>query len=450
MSLNENFLGFISRNELDLRNQTIVVGVSCGVDSLCLLNILEKYEKEMGFKIVVCHVNHKRREQSDIEEDYITAYCMKKHPLYVLHFEKSDEHIASFQEMARNKRLDFFKDTLKKVNGKYLFLAHHLNDDMETTFMHLLRGSSLESIAGIKEITNTKDMIIARPFLKILKKEIYEYAVDNSILFFEDCTNSTDDYTRNRVRHNLIPVLFEENPSFNENYLSFKEKMIYSSNLMKEKRDSIINEIFSFENDKVSFELDKYLLIDEVMKKEVLFEVLKKYSFSNSNINEINKIINTEKPQLIVNYKQICIIKEYNKIIILNELYEKKNLEIVINDIGIYHINDKYDLEIDYLDDEKKSKNTISNIDIIWYNSNKFPFSVRNRKDGDKILLSTGHKKVKDLLIDEHVSLVDRDETFLLLDKDNNIISVLGIKKSSILTKELENDLQIKLIRREK
>lgn len=448
MDLRNEVSNFMERNGIDLKNQTIVIGVSCGVDSMCLLHILEENKEKYGYNIVIAHVNHKKRNQSEEEEEFIKSYCTAhKLPIYVLHFEKEDLKKASFQENARNKRLDFFNSVCKEVKARYLALAHHLNDDIETMIFHLLRQSSLSGLGGINEVGRYKDMIIIRPFLRVLKDELYQYASNNEIKYYTDKTNSEDDYSRNRIRHYIVSQFFKENPSFDVSYLSFKEKILYASKLMDKKRDEIIKKLFIISDSDASFKISDFLNLDLVMQKEVLFEVLKKYQLSSNNINEIIKYISSSKPSLIINYCNLCFIKEYDKMTIAYQEYKHESILIKIDSIGRYYLNDEYDLEISELSkDDKKSQNTISNINLIWYNSNKFPFIIRNRIDGDKLLLPSGTKKIKDLLIDEHISLKKRDNVLLLIDKDNNIISVLGLKKSQILTNSKENDLKIELI----
>lgn len=451
MRVLEEFYNFLERNNIDLYQETVVCGVSCGVDSIVLLDVLESASEKIGFKIVVGHVNHKKRAQSEIEEEFIRAYCKGKHDIEVLALvDENEVGEANFQKKARDKRLDFFKDVVNKYNGKYLFLAHHLNDDMETTFLRISRKASLKSISGIKELNIFDSMTILRPFMRLLKDEIYEYAREHSLKYFEDSSNSEDDYARNRYRHHVIPEFFRENENFGDAYLMFKERLQYASDLVDQKRDEFISKYISFKNNSFEFLVDYFDKIDMFMRKEVLFELLKNHQLGYTNIDEIIKLIYSKKANLIVNYKNICIIKEYNKIIISNDLYNKCEVDIRIDKLGRYKLNDIYDLEISLLDEEdKKTKNIVGNIDLIWYNIDKLPFFVRNRRDGDKIKLSSGSKKVKDLLIDNRVSLKDRDNALILLDKDEEIISVLGIKKSFVLKDCGDNNIKIKLIRRE-
>ncbi len=452
---------YLNRNKLDLAGEKVIIGVSCGLDSSVLLDILSKKSEELRFEIIVCHVNHKRRAQSENEEEYIRSYCDGKYKFYCLHLEYNDvidkENVKNFQEYARIKRIEFFKNVAKEEKCKYLFLAHHLNDDIETSFMHLLRGGSLKSIAGIDEVREQDGIIFLRPLLNVLKDDLYEYAKENNVKYFEDSTNFEDDYTRNRVRHNIVNELFKENPSFNQNFLSFKKNLNYATNLLYEKRDNIIKDIVLITNE-IEIDYVKFMKLDDFMKREVLFEVLKKYDFSKVNILEIIKIISSAKPSLIVNYKTISIRKYRTKIIITDEIYKKQDIDIRINGIGKYIINDKMIITVSQItkDDrnrlksELKIKNNlneifISNINLIWYNTNMLPLQIRSRKDGDTILLDNGHKKVKDLLIDEHIDVALKDDYLIMLDNQDDIISVLGLKKGIKIRKMGLDNCDIKI-----
>ena len=433
----------------ELQGTSVVVGVSCGLDSTVLLDLLEKSSEKYGFSVIVAHVNHKRRAESEDEEAYIRSYCENKHTLYVKEMEYESELVPSFQEYARIKRLDFFFEVMDKENAKFLFLAHHLNDDIETSLMHFIRGGNLDSISGLKLETCIKDKIILRPLINVLKDDLYSYAKENNIKFFEDKSNFTNDYTRNRIRHNIVSAIFEENPSFGDNFLSYKEKLNYANKIICEKRDNYIKNYFEIAKSFIKFDSDSFKLVDSVLQDEILFEVLKKYQFSKNNIQEIKKIIFSTRKNLVINYKDICIIKENNNIKFLKELYQKKEYSIKIDKIGKYKINDDIEIELEKVDNISRDYDfCISNVDIIWYNTNMFPFVIRTRLPGDSILLASGHKKIKDLLIDEHISPLDKDKALILLDKNDSIIAVLGIKKSHILSQSKDNNLLIKINRR--
>ena len=441
---------FLHRNNIDLTNQTITIGISTGVDSTVLLHSLLLLKDELNLNIILCHINHKKRKQSEVEEQYIKDFS-KNHNLCleVLHLQLQELENKNFQSEARIKRLSFFNEVMDKYNSKYLFLAHHLNDDIETSLMHIIRGSNIKGYSGIDEVViNKKNKYILRPFLTVLKEDIIKYCNENNIKYFEDESNSSDVYTRNRVRHNIIPLLFEENKSFDKQFKEFKETLQYSYNLLIDKRDEVIKQLTTVKNDQIIIDVDKFNEVDEFLKTEVLFEILKKYEFSKTNIKEIIKLIESNKPNLTINYKNINFSKQYNRVIISNnkELNNKQFTNITIDHLGEYDINEKYYLEVlPYSEDDyKKNKNIVTNLDIVWYNSIMFPISLRNRKEGDKIKISSGTKKVKDLLIDEKIPLNQRDN-LLLLEKDNEIINIFGVKKSKTLLESKNNNILIVL-----
>ena len=163
-------------------------------------------------------------------------------------------------------------------------------------------------------------------------------------------------------------------------------------------------------------------------------------------------MMETSKANLITNYKNLSFCKQYNRVIIsdFNEINDKNEVNIKIDHIGTYEINDKYYLEIIPFTEEdyKKNQNCLINLNVIWYNSMMFPFFLRNRKSGDRIKVNNGTKKIKDLLIDEKIPTSQRD-SLLLLEKDNEIINIFGIKKSTTLLQSKNNNILITLREKE-
>ena len=441
---------FIKRNNLSLKSQTVCIGISTGVDSTVLLHLLLSLKDELDLNIILCHVNHKKRAQSEIEEQYIIDFSKNNNlQLELLHLQLEEIENENFQSAARMKRLVFFNDVMNKYNSKYLFLAHHLNDDIETSLMHIIRGSNIKGYYGMEEVVVNKDnKYILRPLLNVLKKDIIEYSNKNNIKYFEDESNNSDDYTRNRIRHNIIPIIFEENPSFINQFKEFKEAMKYSHDLISKKRDEIIKDLLLKENNRMVIDITKFNDLDMFMKTEVTFEILKQYELSKANIKEIIKLIDSKKPNITIHYKNINFCKQYNRVIISNEFVQndQEKVNIMIDHIGEYEINDKLILDVRPFSEEdyKKSKNMLINLDVIWYNSMMFPIFLRNRKEGDKIKINFGTKKVKDLLIDEKIPL-DKRDSLLLLEKNNEIINIFGVKKSKTLLDSKNNNILITL-----
>lgn len=177
-----------------------VVAVSGGVDSMVLLHLLRKSLPQA--QLSVAHFNHKTRNgASDSDEAFVKAWCDKEQLPFFLGV-RLGEKIS--EEALRVERQTFLRKVASDTNSRYVLLAHHQDDQIETLFMRLLRGTSLKGLTGIKE----KNGIFLRPLLDVRKKQILKYAAKHGIDFRVDESNSTSTYFRNRVRHELLPVFF--------------------------------------------------------------------------------------------------------------------------------------------------------------------------------------------------------------------------------------------------
>lgn len=423
----------------------IIIGVSAGPDSMCLLHLLENKTD----KIVVCHINHKIRKESDEEESYLEEYC-KKHNLI---FEKCTikeytEH--NFENEARKKRYIFYEEILQKYHSKYLFLAHHGDDLIETVLMKIVRGSNLEGYTGIKEINHKADYDIIRPLIEFTKEDILEYNKKHHIKYFLDYTNNCNDYTRNRYRNTFLPLLKEEDKNVHKKFLRYSKILNeydeYIKYLVKEK----INKIYI---DKIIY-LDELKKIDSFLLKNTIYYIINdiygnKANIINENlINNILSIINNKKPNQVLNLpKNKKLVKEYNKIYFKENENNKEKYNIIFED----------KLKINNLIFTKVEKEENDSNYICRLNSNNInlPLTFRNRKEGDTIVLkgSNDHKKIKEIFIENKVPKERRDTYPILVDNNDNIIWLPGLKKSIFCIKKDENiqnyDIIIKASERE-
>ena len=168
-------------DDINFDNNPVVVGVSSGPDSMCLLNLLEQKTN----KLVVCHINHNVRKESTTEEEYLKDYC-QKHNLIFESMKITEYKETNFENEARKKRYNFYEEILSKYHSTKLFLAHHGDDQIETVLMKIVRGSNLEGYAGIKEISKVKNYQIIRPLLKVTKEDIINYNKSHNITYFID------------------------------------------------------------------------------------------------------------------------------------------------------------------------------------------------------------------------------------------------------------------------
>ena len=232
----------IKKYRLICPGDKIVVGVSGGPDSMCLLEILTKINPKScqngtsplaTFDFVVAHVNHMIREEAKEDEEYVKNYCMKNDIQFYgksIDVQKiANTNKISTEEAGRNARYEFFDEVLQKIKGNKIAIAHNKNDKVETMIMNELRGCGLQGLKGIEPI---RDKYI-RPLIECERKEIEEYCRDNDIEPRIDKTNFENVYTRNKIRNIIIPYIEQE---FNPNFI---ETMNRLSNLVTEQEEYI-------------------------------------------------------------------------------------------------------------------------------------------------------------------------------------------------------------------
>ena len=408
-----------------------VIGVSAGPDSMCLLDLLQKKTT----KIVVCHINHNVRKESVEEEKYITKYCQDKNII----LEKTtinNYQENNFENEARKKRYMFYEEILKKYNSKTLLLAHHGDDLIETILMKISRGSNLEGYAGIKEISNVKNYQIIRPLLKYTKEDIINYNKSNNIKYYNDSSNQSTNYTRNRYRLNILPLLKKEDKNIHKKYLKYSKTLIEYDDYIKREVKRNINNVYK---DNI-INIDNLNKLDTFLIKNILYNIMnniyqnKNNIITDRHIQNIISLLNNTKPNIKIdlpNNKEI--VKEYNKLIIKDKTSDIKNYKI--------EFNDKIEIEnliiekIESEDDDSNSVCRLNSKDIT------LPLYIRNREDGDYIILkgSNNRKKIKEIFIEKKLPLKKRNNYPLLVDSNNNIIWIPNIKKSKFCNKKSEN-----------
>lgn len=398
----------------------VVLACSYGPDSMALLDILIK----LNFDVVVAHVNHKLRKESDKECEDLAKYCKERNII----FETTtiDEYPKGNTEAyARTFRYNYFKEIMARYNAIYLFTAHHGDDLIETVLMRISRGASLSGYAGFRLITEQENYKIARPLIYLTKEEILNYNKENNIPYAIDETNNTDDYTRNKYRHKILPLLKEINPKIHNKFIKFSNNITECSDYI----DRTVNEVFKNIYVDNHIDLNNFYLLDNYIQKKLLEKIL-----LNIYKNEINKIseihvnlildlIYSPKVNSIINLPgNIKVAKFYNMLIFdykenINEYDYKMENETIING-GIIKFIDECDiLKSNYVLRLNKK-------DVKW------PLHVRSRKVGDKIALKNGTKKVGEILSEAKIMKSERDIYPIVCDDADNILWIPGVKKS--------------------
>ena len=405
------------------KNDIVVVACSGGPDSMCLLSLVNEIKNELNLKIIVAHVNHKLRVESEEEKEMVENYSKENNLIFeLLEINKYTNNKFS-EDDARKRRYDFFNELIKKYNAKILLTAHHGDDLIETILMRLTRGSNLSGYIGIKMINKNDEYKILRPLLSTTKDNILDYLNKNNIPYRIDKTNEELEHTRNKYRHYILPFLKKENKKVHEKYLKFSKELIEYDNFVN---TYIRNNNFIVDNsiiiNKIKGESDFIkrkaleLLIKEIQKDDI-------FDISDEQMKNLMKLytLDNKKIDLNNNYQGI---NSYGKILILKKNSEILNKVLIDKDMKL---SDYYF----YYNDETKKDNTNS---CILLNSNeiKLPLYIRSFDNGDRIVVKNlnGSKKVSDIFIDNKVPKHKRSTYPILVDANNTILWVPNLKKS--------------------
>ena len=393
-------------------------------------------------KIIVAHINHNVRKQSNTEELFLSNYCKDNNITFEC-MKITEYKENNFENEARKKRYKFYKEILTKYNSSYLFLAHHADDLMETIIMKITRGSNINGYAGIKKISYQDNYYIVRPFLDYTKQDILEYIKKYNITYYDDYTNNDITYTRNRIRHNIIPLLKKEDINIHKKFIKYSNTLNEYNDYINYEIDNIIKDIY-INN---TLYLDKFNIMHPFIKKNILYHILNNIYNNKENIvkdihiKNILNLINNPKPNITINMpNNIYVTKEYN-ILIFSNKYNIENYNIKFDKKA--SINN---FIIEQIEDTQLNGN-----DICRLNSNEIslPLYIRNKKDGDYIELLglNKKKKIKEIFIECKIPIRQRNNYPVLVDSKNNILWLPNLKKSKFNKKINEKyDIILKYI----
>ena len=413
-------------NNLLKENDVVVVACSGGPDSMFLLHAINLLKEKKNIKIVCAHVNHGLRKESVDEAKFVENYCVINNIIFEYMIIDSYSKNKFSEEEGRSKRYDFFELLIKKYNAKYLMTAHHGDDLIETVMMRIVRGSNLKGYAGISKISHNKEYSIVRPLLNLSKKEILEYLDTNKIKYVIDESNNNEKYTRNRYRKHLLPFLKKEDHNVHLKFLKYSTELERANMFINSVVKSKLKDIYVENYIVINKLLEEETYIQEKIIEYVIENIQKKYIFNinDKQLKNIIELINSNKNSFINLADGFIARKSYNK------LYIEKNKEVRTynlkfdNDIKIL---DKYIFKL--IQDSNEKSNF-----LIRLNSNevKLPLIIRTKQNGDRIKVKNlfGTKKVKDIFINHKIDLEKREEYPIVVDSNNNVLWIPGIKKS--------------------
>ena len=447
-NLRQSFLADFGKYCSDKR---VLVAVSTGVDSMVLLNLLISLPPRIRPIIEVAYVDHRLRLESIEETKYIKDFCENQNlELHCLEWKTEDHPKTGIEAAARKVRYNFFAETMKKTGINTLLTAHHADDQAETFLMKLIRGGDLQQLQGIRIVRRFAEGRLIRLLLNYSKTEIREYAQKNNLIYFEDVTNNSNDYLRNRIRHLIVPKMKAENSKFLEHIQSYEQQL---SILLQATGEQVDTYLANMQVGEDTFSIDTWSSLSKSWQSLVIKKLLERYSkkLDEKTLEQVENLLsNRKKPQGFVDLgTNGFLIKRYKLFYFANK----------------YHVEDentiKYELELNKwitLSKEEKigvffnKRPPILKTDQVFYFSNPklLPLIVRHRNQGDRIHTKVGTQKLKKILINDKVPQEAREKVWVITTREDLILWVPNVRKSDLSESQVNDKMQYMIIFRNK
>lgn len=377
--------------------ERIIVAVSGGADSMALLHMLTI----KGYEIIVVHVNYQVRESAKRDQKIVENFCQKHNLTLKILYAK--EAVGNFQAFARRLRYDYMQEIAKEYDTYDVYVAHHLDDVIETYLMQKER-KSIPEFYGIKSELNYETITLKRPLLHLSKEEIIEYCRNNNIEYGDDESNFKNDYTRNRIRNTVVSKMSKMDK---QDLINEIKKL--NSNLESEAKvlTDIVDEF------KKDFSLKKLLAHKDEIIIKVMRLYLKEYNIYTLTDDEYENLILFLKSSGNGQYdvsKKYLIDKSYGCLTIV----EKNNLQYS------YTFNEIVEFKCEFFEIKLSGRST----EAVTLSETDFPITIRNFEDGDKIQMQYGSKAVNRFFIDRKIPLYQRPSWPIVLNASNEVILV--------------------------
>lgn len=455
---------FIKKNHMIENGDRIIAGISGGADSVCLLFVLLELRKKYAIDIIAVHVNHCIRGEDALADERFTVDLCKKYNVKCKVFRKEVESIAknrkqSVEEAGRDVRREAFVEVLKKERGTKIAMAHHQNDNAETFLMNIARGTGLKGLGGIRPVNGK----VIRPLLCMTREEIEQFVRNRKCGWCTDETNNEQEYTRNKIRHSVLPILeqqvnFHTIQHMNETMAQIRNVWEY----MEIQTDSAMEIcVDKRENTEVQIYKEQYDHLHDVIQHMLLHKCLTyvagaQRNITSAHIEAIYDLMNKQcgksrnlpyGVRAVRNYEGLSLSREEQKI---KDKNKDETEEILLNIPGRTYIPE---WNLTFQCDIRKSEEAImeqipQKTYTKWFDYDiiKGNLTVRNRRAGDYIVIDkTGKKqKIKSYFVNEKIPAEQRNQIPLICD-DEKVMWIVGYRMSSAcqVVKTTKNILEI-------
>lgn len=416
-----------------LTKKKLLLAISGGLDSMVMLHLCQRLEAE----IAVAHCNFQLRGLESFEDQsFVQEYCAAhKIPYYTTLFDTENfakDIKKSIQVAARELRYDWFYDLAEVNHFDYILTAHHADDSIETFIINLSRGTGLEGLTGIPAI-NEKTV---RPLLAFSREEIEQYAATHNIKWREDSSNASDKYIRNKIRHDLVPTLKELQPHFLQSFQKTQSYLQEAQAMVEDAAEMIYQLVAKEVNNTIHFDIQKLKELNNY--HSYLYQWLKNYDFTAWE--DIYDLVDSQSGKQVLS-KHYRLVKNRCNLI----LSEQKTIDDTVYFIEKDQKKVKIPLNLSICKVTDISECDASSI-FVSESTLDFPLSIRKWEEGDSFYPfgMKGKKKLSKFFKDEKLSLLDKENTWLLCSK-NEIVWVIGIRSDDRykVTSDTTNILKI-------
>ena len=398
-----------------LKGKKLLLAVSGGIDSMVLMRLCI----EMKMDISVAHCNFTLRgDESDTDEDFVKSQTDKLQiPIFIKKFDTkkiAEKEKSSIQVVARNLRYEWFNTLLIKNDYDYILTAHHLDDSLETFLINFTRGSGLNGLTGIPQ----QNVSIVRPLLPFSRTEIEIFAKENKVEWREDTSNASDKYLRNKLRHDVIPMLKELNPSLLYSFENTISNLQQAQSLVDDATRIVYRKVVTDTNFQKRINLTELIQLPNY--NAYLYQWLEPLGFSDwESINDLA----TAQSGKQIHSQNHTLLKDRNFLIVFAKQESEKTTLFLIEK---EQKEVKFPLKVKFCNVDDIS-NQATNTIFVDEDKLQFPLVIRKWQEGDWFYPHglNGKKKLSKFFKDEKYSLLDKSEAWLLC-SNNQIVWIIG------------------------
>ncbi|MEJ5307054.1 MAG: tRNA lysidine(34) synthetase TilS [candidate division WOR-3 bacterium] len=440
MKLFEEILEFLKDNSVELKDKRVLLSFSGGPDSTLLFYFLLYCQKKFNIYFECFYLNHNEREDVLKEENFVKKICKDNNIRLNYRSEKvldlKETKKLGFERAAREVRKKYLFDILKKKKFDYIFTGHNLTDAVETFFINLQRNTGIRGASSIDPVEN----VFVRPLLFLKKNDILNMLKKEGIEYIEDPTNLNKNILRNRIRHDLIPVL--EN-SLKDGIYHFK---VFFNNLKEFENgfEQLLFEylkIFQYENGSLVIDISKVLVYNKKLRKILIYIALSKFFYVNRNIiDEVEKIIASSKKNIEKKIGDFYLEKKYNIILVYKSKEEKEDLK----DFCEIKLNRKV-----YFNGFEVSMKKVKS-ENVRFDKNRFYFTLdcgkrfflKRYERGYRMTLFNCdyEKKISKIFLDLKVEKSLRERLPVIINEKNEVLVLGDLKRSNLYVVDLQKE----------